>query len=201
MRKKSRFETRYIKGDLPWDVKRADSSLTNLVEDNTIPKGSVLEIGCGTGDNSIWLAHQNFEVTACDVSSTAIKLAIEKASNNNVDCKFIVADFLNDSISGSPFDFVFDRGCFHSFRTKGKRLKIAKNVSSHLNKNGMWLSLIGSADTPPREVGPPMLSARNIVDSVEKYFEILSLTASYFETDQPNPAPNWVCLMKKRSLK
>jgi hypothetical protein len=44
-----------------------------------------------------------------------------------------------------------------------------------------------------------MLSAGNITDAVEKYFEILSLTAGHFETDQPNPAPNWVCLMKKRS--
>ncbi len=198
MRKKSRFETRYITGDLPWDVKRADSSLTNLVEDKTIPKGKVLEIGCGTGDNSIWLAQQNFEVTACDVSATAIKLATEKARNNNVDCRFIVADFLHDSISEGPFDFVFDRGCFHSFRTNKKRLKIARNVASHLNANGLWLSLIGSADAPPREIGPPMHSARNIADTVEKYFEIISLTKSHFETDQANPAPNWVCLMKKR---
>ena len=198
MRKKTRFETRYITGDLPWDVKRADSSLTSLVEDKTIPKGRVLEIGCGTGDNSIWLAQQNFEVTACDVSSTAIKLAAEKAISKHVDCKFVVANFLNDSISGGPFDFVFDRGCFHSFRTKRKRLKIARNVASHLKESGLWLSLIGSADSPPREVGPPMLSAGNITDAVEKYFEILSLTASHFETDQPNPAPNWVCLMKKR---
>jgi SAM-dependent methyltransferase len=198
MKKESRFEARYINGDLPWDVKRADSSLTILIENKTIPRGRVLEIGCGTGDNSIWLAQQKFEVTACDVSVTAIKLAKEKAQKNKVDCNFMVADFLNESISGGLFDFVFDRGCFHSFRKKKERLKIARNVSSHLNENGLWLSLMGSADAPPREIGPPMLSAKNIVDAVEKYFEVISLTKSHFETDQPNPAPNWVCLMKKR---
>ena len=198
MKKESRFEARYINGDLPWDVKRADSSLTILVENKTIPRGRVLEIGCGTGENSIWLAKQKFEVTACDISATAIKLAQEKAQKNKVECDFIVADFLIELISGGHFDFVFDRGCFHSFRKSKERLKIAKNVSSHLNENGFWLSLMGSADAPPREIGPPMLSAKNIVVAVEKYFEIISLTKSHFETDQPDPAPNWVCLMKKR---
>ena len=199
MNTENRFEHRYINGELPWDVKRPDSNLTTLIKNKIIPKGKALEIGCGTGDNAIWLAQQKFTVTACDTSKTAIKLAQEKALEKKTNCTFIEADFLTDTVPGKLFNFVFDRGCFHSFSSKKERKKIAKNVFYHLDENGFWLSLIGSADSPPRETGPPAFTAKNIIDAVEKYFEVISLSKSHFETDQSNPVPIWVCLMKKRN--
>ena len=60
MSEENRFEKRYIEGNLPWDVKRRDFNLSELVEDGTISAGKVLELGCGTGDNAIWLAKNGF---------------------------------------------------------------------------------------------------------------------------------------------
>jgi SAM-dependent methyltransferase len=198
MSDKERWEERYRTGDTPWDIGRPDFNLIDMVTKRPIPGCKALEIGCGAGSNAVWLAQQDFEVTATDVSELAIQKAGERASDAGVDCTFLVADFLNDKVSGAPFGFMFDRGCFHFFDSDEERKQLAENVDWHLEKDGLWLSLIGSTDGPPREVGPPQRSARDIVIAVEPYFEILSLDSSHFDADSSEPPRNWVCLMRKR---
>ena len=90
------FEERYRTGDTPWDHGMPDTNLLDLVTRRPIPTCKALDIGCGTGDNAIWLAQQHFAVTGCDLSHTAIGKATGKASTSNVDCSFVVADFLKD---------------------------------------------------------------------------------------------------------
>jgi SAM-dependent methyltransferase len=198
MSDQERWEERYRTGSTPWDIGRPDFNLTDMVTEKPIRDCKALEIGCGTGSNAVWLAQQNFLVTATDVSEIAIQKAKERASDAGVKCVFLVSDFLNDEISGAPFGFVFDRGCFHSFDSDEERKQLAGNVAFHLEKEGLWLSLVGSTDGPPREVGPPQRSARDIVIAVEPYFEILSLSSSHFDSESPEPPRNWVCLMRKR---
>lgn len=198
MSDQERWEERYRTGSTPWDIGRPDFNLTEMVTERPIRNCKALEIGCGTGSNAVWLAQQNFSVTATDVSDIAIQKAKERASDAGVKCVFLVSDFLNDEIPGAPFGFVFDRGCFHSFDSDEERKQLAENVAFHLEKEGLWLSLVGSTDGPPREVGPPQRSARDIVIAVEPYFEILSLSSSHFDSESPEPPRNWVCLMRKR---
>jgi len=196
---KKRFNNRYISGDLPWDIKRPDKNLVEVVEKYEIKPGKALDVGCGTGDNVFWLASQGFETTGTDIAPEAIKMAKDKAHKVDQNVDFIVADFLRDNIPGAPYSFVFDRGCFHSFRKKRERKKYAKQVYKHLNKNGFWLSLIGSYDDGRLDVGPPKRTAMDIVSATEKYFEIISLTRSRFDSNDKIPSVIWVCLMKRRN--
>ena len=110
-----RFQKRYESGDTPWDIGKPDVNLIQTVTAAPIEPCKALDIGCGTGDNSIWLAEQKFQVTGIDASETAIQQAIEKALQANVQCSFMVMDFLTNKIAGAPFGFAFDRGCFHHF--------------------------------------------------------------------------------------
>ena len=194
----NRFEERYKADDTPWDHGAPDANLLDMVIQWPIPKCKVLDVGCGTGDNAILLAQQHFVATGCDISQTAIEKAKEKASISNVDCSFIVADFLNDRIPGSPFGFVFDRGCLHSLNTVEERRRFAEKVTSHLEEGGLWLTLVGNADGKDRETGPPKLTARELLDVVEPYCEVLSLDAGYFGSNQSDPPKAWVCLLRKR---
>ena len=90
-----RFKDRYKKDDIPWDLGRADHNLIHAVTQNPmIPHCKALDIGCGTGDNAIWLASEDFIVTGCDISEIAIAKAEEKAVKAKVECKFITLDFL-----------------------------------------------------------------------------------------------------------
>jgi 2-polyprenyl-3-methyl-5-hydroxy-6-metoxy-1,4-benzoquinol methylase len=84
------------------------------VAQNAIRSCKALDVGCGTGDNSIWLAQNRFQVVGTDSSDIAIGKAKEKAENAGVECEFITADFFTTRIEAAPFGFVFDRGCFHS---------------------------------------------------------------------------------------
>ncbi len=192
------WNERYITGDLPWDTGKRDFSLSKTVTGRHIKPCKALEVGCGTGSNAIWLARQGFLVTAVDVSGIAIGRAIKKASRAGVKCKFYVKDFMKEKIAGAPFGFIFDRGCFHSFDLAKERSKYAKIAHSCLKKDGLWLTLVGNADEPPRDPGPPQRTARDVTEAVEPYFQILSLYASHFDSNMQRPPKAWVCLMQKR---
>jgi SAM-dependent methyltransferase len=200
MAKEERFKKRYESGDTPWDIGKPDFNLIQTVTTMAIEPCKALDIGCGTGDNSIWLSQKNFQVIGIDISEIAIQKAMEKASKANVKCAFIVIHFLTNKIEGAPFGFVFDRGCFHSLNSDEERKSFAENVAAHLEKDGLWLSLVGSADERRQGPGPPRRTARDIVNSVEPCFEIHSLVSSHFGSNHPDPPKAWVCLMRKRLL-
>ena len=194
------YRERYKSGDTPWNIGQPDFNLIEVVTKEPILRCKVLDIGCGTGDNSIWLAQNRFQVIGTDTSEIALEKAKEKASNANVECDFMLVDFLKDKIGGAPFGFVFDRGCFHSFSSENDRRRFAQNVASHLEEAGLWLTIVGSADELRQGHGPPQRTAGEIVLAVEPYFKVLSLISSHFGSNRPNPPRAWKCLMQKRHV-
>jgi SAM-dependent methyltransferase len=195
-----RYRERYKSGDTPWDVGQPDFNLIEVVTQNPILSCKVLDIGCGTGDNSIWLAQNRFQVIGTDTSEIALGKAREKASKANVECDFILVDFLKNKIDGAPFGFVFDRGCFHSFSSENDRRRFAQNVAIHLEADGRWLTIVGNTDEHRQGPGPPQRTAGDIVLAVEPYFEVLSLTSSHFGSNRPNPPRAWRFLTQKRHV-
>ncbi len=200
MTSEDRFRERYKSGNTPWDIGQPDFNLIDVVTQKPVLSCKVLDIGCGTGDNSIWLARNRFHVIGTDTSEIALEKATEKASQANVDCRFVLADFLKDNIDGAPFGFVFDRGCFHSFNSEIDRRRFAQNVAAHLLEDGLWLTIVGNADENRQGPGPPQRTAGDIVLAVEPCFELLSLTSSHFGSNHPNPPRAWRCLMQKRHV-
>ncbi len=192
------FLDRYEAGDTPWDTGRPDANLIAVAETWPVGIGRALEIGCGYGHNALWMAKYGFVVTGLDLSAVAIEEAKQNASDANLDCAFFTADFLTADISGGPFNFAFDRGCFHIGDSPQEKKQFADKVSSQLAEGGLWLTLAGSADDPPREHGPPRLSANTITTAVEPFFEILSLTSGHFDSIRSMPPRAWICLLRKR---
>lgn len=195
-----RYRERYGAGDTPWDTGKPDFNLIEVVTQRCIPSCKVLDIGCGTGDNSIWLAQNRFQVVGTDTSDVALGKAREKLRTAKVVCDFVLADVLNDRIEGAPFGLVFDRGCFHSFDSEEDRVKFARNVASFLEDAGLWLTIVGSADEHRQRPGPPRRTAKDLVLAVEPFFEILSLTSSHFGSNRPDPPKTWRCLLQKRPI-
>ena len=79
-----RYRERYQSGDTPWDVGLPDFNLIEVVTQKPVPSCKVLDIGCGTGDNSIWLAQNHFQVIGTDTLDIALQKAREKASRAHV---------------------------------------------------------------------------------------------------------------------
>lgn len=197
MSKKQTFDDRYKTGNTPWELERPDSNLIDIVKNTPVAPCKVLDIGCGTGSNSIWLAQNQFDVTGGDFSPLAIEKAKEKAKQESIEVQFRVNDFLHESVGESDFEFIFDRGCFHGFEKEEMEL-FAKNANIHLKKGGLWFSLLGNADDEPKEDGPPVKTALSITTAVEPYFEILSLASGRFDSNREEPRRCWKCLMRKR---
>jgi SAM-dependent methyltransferase len=198
MREENRFKERYKRGDTPWDIGKPDFNLIQTVTATPIKPCKALEIGCGTGDNSIWLYQQSFHVVGIDASEVAIEKAKEKALKANATCTFLVGDVLTSPIEGAPYGFAFDRGCFHTMDSDKERKSFAESVNRHLEEDGLWLSLLGNADEQRDGLGPPQRTAREIVYAVEPDFEILSLVSGSLGSNRPKPPRAWVCLMRKR---
>jgi hypothetical protein len=91
---------------------------------------------------------------------------------------------------------VFDRGCFHVFDEPDERQRFAAQVAAVLAPGGLWLSLIGSTEGPPREVGPPRRSAREVTFAIEPAMEIVELRSTEF---RGNNAKAWFCLSRRRT--
>lgn len=194
-----RFKERYKSGDTPWDIGKPDFNLLEVVTGQPVPPCKAIDIGCGTGDNSIWLARNGFQVTGTDTSEVALAKAEEKASKAGAACDFVLADFLRDKIETAPFGFAFDRGCFHAFASEKDRKLFAQNVAAHLEEAGLWLTLVGNADEDRGgRPGPPQRTALDIVSAVEPFFEVLSLISSHFGSNRPEAPGAWRCLMRKR---
>lgn len=198
MTRKQQWNEHYEAGFKPWDTGFHDSNLERVLIEHFVPPGRALDIGCGTGTNAIWLADRGFKVTGVDLATLAIEAARRKNGKTR-NPRFYILDFLSaKKIVGNPFDFIFDRGCFHSFPEISNRDAFARKVHSLLNTGGLWCSLIGSMDGPEQEIGPPRRSLREIVEVIEPHFEILEIRSSHFDSDQDDPPRCWVGIFCKR---
>jgi len=186
----------YASGHVPWDTGEPDPLLVEFITSGAVAPTSTLEIGAGTGTNSVWLAERGFNVLGVDVSELAVARAEAKAEGRALPCRFAVADFLATAPEGR-FQFVFDRGCFHVFDEPDERQRFAERVAAALAPGGVWLSLIGSTEGPPREVGPPRRSAREVTLAIEPVLEIVEFRSVEFGLSQ---AMAWFCLSRQRTI-
>jgi SAM-dependent methyltransferase len=180
----------------PWDDGAPDPILVAFLDAGLVAPGRALDVGAGTGTNALFLAERGFEVVGVDISPLAVEQADAKAKGR---CRFLVHDFLAGPVPHTPFDFVFDRGCFHVFDEAEERARFAALVASALAPGGLWLSLIGSTEGPPRDVGPPRRSARDVMEAIEPALEIVELRAGEFRV-RGEPAQMGSCLSRLRTV-
>jgi SAM-dependent methyltransferase len=186
----------YASGEpLPWDTGTPDPMLVEMIESRAIAPARTLEVGCGIGTNAMYLAQHGFEVVGVDISPLAVENARAKAHRR---CRFETVDFLNEAPPGGPFEFVFDRGCFHTFDEDHERARFAHNVAAGLVEGGVWLSLIGSTEGAPREAGPPRRNAREVMNAIEPSLEILQFRSGEFGV-YGQQLKAWLCLSRKRT--
>ncbi|MFA5991325.1 MAG: class I SAM-dependent methyltransferase [Candidatus Doudnabacteria bacterium] len=66
-----------------------------------LPSGKVLDIGCGSGADSLWFTKNNYDYTGVDISETMIRLAKEGNAEANFEVKsFYELDFPPQNFDG-----------------------------------------------------------------------------------------------------
>ena len=107
------FGFAYLFGFKPWDSGVSPPELTELVEGpSALRPGRVLDLGCGTGTNCLYLSELGWDVTGIDFVPRAVEAARRKAPRAKV-VRGDVSRLADAGIAG-PFDLMLDLGCFHS---------------------------------------------------------------------------------------
>jgi SAM-dependent methyltransferase len=116
------FEWLYRASRTPWDTDGPSSFVEDL-ERSHLVRGDVLDAGCGTGENALFLAGRGYHVVAIDAAPTAIERAKTKASERRLAVDFQVADACDLTGYVERFDTVIDSGLFHVFDEESDRLR------------------------------------------------------------------------------
>jgi len=192
----SNWNQRYVAGETPWDSGVPSKELIRVLDAEKINACRAVELGCGTGTNSIYLASRGFDVTGLDCSATALEQARNKAAGAGAKVRFLEADLCRFKLDLEPFDFIFDRGCYHSVR----RIDIAGFLKTlkRLSKPGTrYLVLTGNANE--KGDGPPRVHEHEIRIDLESLFEIHFIREFRFEVpDPPQGFLAWSCFMTRR---
>ncbi|MBR9691169.1 class I SAM-dependent methyltransferase [Candidatus Woesearchaeota archaeon] len=144
---KENFEKIYEKPGAVWTKESPPAELKELVEIGKIKPCKAIDIGCGEGFYSIYLASKGFDVTGIDFSEKAIEYAKENAKKQGVNVRFIVMDIADLSELKEKFDFVFEWGVLHHIMPP-QRQKYVEDVNNLLDDGGKYLSVCFNEQSP-----------------------------------------------------
>lgn len=140
------FEQAYRDGPPPWEIGRAQREFVALEETGEIA-GDVLDVGCGTGENALFLAGRGHMVRGVDAVPAAIERARQKAEERGIAATFQVADALDLTALGRTFETVIDSGLFHAL-SDDDRPRFVRSLAAVLSPGGTYFMLaISDLDT------------------------------------------------------
>ncbi|MFD1465664.1 class I SAM-dependent methyltransferase [Lapidilactobacillus mulanensis] len=181
-----------------WTAGTANPELVNLVYDQTIKEGSnILEIGCGLGAESVFLAVRGMNMTSVDISQDAINTAESIAKAYQVDVDWRVGDILKMELPEHSFDVITDQGCFHHLTDEERPLYL-QQIKKFLKPGGMFL-LRCFSDKIPGGPQPRRITSDELLQTFypELKLEHMELVLS-FSTDQRQYPQGWYTIWYNR---
>ncbi|MBI5222866.1 class I SAM-dependent methyltransferase [Candidatus Micrarchaeota archaeon] len=132
--------------DIPWEIEKPPPELMFVLEKGWIKKdGRVLDVACGTGNYSFFLAKHGFEVEGIDLSQNAISISksrISQFSSSNPSCLppiFSSMDVFDiPSRFEGKFDLIFDYSLLHHIQHE-QTSKYLSVMTNQLNQKGKYV--------------------------------------------------------------
>ncbi len=156
-----------------------------------VPGGSVLDIGCGTGDLAIWLAEHGFDVLGVDFSPSAIEKAKRNACRyqGSHSLLFRVADMCFDAAPEPKFHALLDRGCLQGL-PKGVQANYAKTVASWALPGAHFLLIFGFGQGGRRAIEEEEARQKETMAHLQRvfmpYFDIIKMELTFMERHPPH---------------
>ena len=179
------FDSAY-RGTPPWDIGRPQKEFIDLVQGREI-SGSILDIGCGSGDNALFFAQAGFDVWGIDSSPLAIQKAQQKGAQRGLMVHFQVLNALELATLNRTFDTVTDSGLFHTLSDADRPLFV-KSLEVVLSHNGTYFMLCFS-DKEPAGYGPRRITEQEIRETFSKGWTINYIRPAIFESNTRAKGP------------
>lgn len=171
------FEEFYA-GEAPWDIGKPQRPFIAIAERVTSP---VLDVGCGTGDTSVFFAEHGHRVTGIDFAKEAIRRARNKAAEQKLDAQFLVKDALTMWEWDARFKTVIDSGLFHVLSDEDRRRYV--QGLAHILETGGQLFLMCFSNEEPGTDGPRRVSQEELQDAFSDGWNIESIEAVRVEVN------------------
>ena len=165
----------------PWDIGRPQPAFVGLVQAGELTGNTVLDVGCGTGENAFYLAQNGFSVVGVDLSTRAIVAAKAKAEERKLKIDFRFANALSLEFESGRFDNAIDSGLFHTF-TDNDRISFAREIARVLTPNGKYFMLCFNDKEPTDWGGPRRINKEEIEITFSPHFNINYIRDAYFAT-------------------
>jgi 2-polyprenyl-3-methyl-5-hydroxy-6-metoxy-1,4-benzoquinol methylase len=191
------YEVGYLIGepdDMPWVYNYLDPDLEEALNRFCISRGTFLDLGTGCGNQAIELSKRGFTVTGTDIVSHAFI----SAKTNGYAVDFIQDDILNSKLQ-KKFDFIFDRGCFHSI-APSEWTKYLYQIKKLLNDDGILFLKVFSKDNSYRDIfSPEFFSFIDIRNIFENFFDIKIIKKTFYQESWTKNYPKalFVIMRKK----
>ncbi len=165
----------------PWDIGRPQPVFVELVRAGELHKGVVLDVGCGTGENALYLAENGFSVTGIDLTDRAIAEARAKGARRGLKVDFRVGNALSLEFKDGIFDNVIDSGLFHTFNDNDRPV-YAREIARVLARRGGYFMLCFSEKEPTNWGGPRRVTRGEIEGTFTPLFKINYIRDTVFAT-------------------
>lgn len=159
-KRRERWERRYSQkqgSDFCWFLEAPPPELIQLVEGNELPKGGALDLGCGPGVATAYIARHFESAVGMDIALAAVLQAHERARREGLHPRFLVAAAPIIPLRSGSFSLVFDRGCLQAI-PKAEWPTYFREVERLLVPGGV-LQLFCSK---PMKQFPPLFSYRGM---------------------------------------
>ena len=173
---KKHFENSY-KQKAPWDIPGPQPAFVEVADQI---KGSILDAGCGTGENAMFFAQRGNNITGIDFLEDPIRRAKKKAAERGLSVNFVVMDALALKEMHQVFDNVIDCGLFHVF-SDDDRKKYTEGLAGVLKPGGR-LFLMCFSDEEPAGVGPRRISKAELHAAFADGWAFETITLKRFQT-------------------
>ena len=190
------WDASYSNGPAPWDIGRPQPAIVRLASRGVF-SGSVLDAGCGPGENTIHIASLGLTVLGVDVAETALAIARKRAAERGIEVEFATADAFHLERLERSFDTVLDCALFHTMEID-EQAEYAASLA-RVMKPGGGLYVLCFSDQGPG-IGPHPVRQQDLraAFGADNAWDVISVEPERIETNfHPNGVSAWLAAITR----